>query len=113
MNCEYAKVNIVPLTCFLLSFSLLFLMFYYGTVMQTGMAYKKIPCLTRTAQLAGSVLLKMLKYFEVMLNIFGISRVRNCRVLIGLRRKVFMNHTIVFLDLDNEANLVLATFSCF
>ena len=41
--------------------------FNHGTIIRTG-----ITCAT---QLAGGLLLKKLKYFEVMLNIFEFSRV--------------------------------------
>ena len=45
--------------------------------------YKKIPSHIST-QLAGSVMSKMIKYFEVMLNILKkFSRARNCRILFG------------------------------
>ena len=46
----------------------------YGTIIPTGITCKKIPCYCLT-QLAGGLLLKKLKYFEVMLNIFDLSRV--------------------------------------
>ena len=45
--------------------------------------HKKIPCHIST-QLAGGLLLKKLKYFEVMINIFEFPGVRIYRVLIGL-----------------------------
>ena len=45
--------------------------------------YKVVYCLKK--MLAGGLLLKKLKYFEVMLNIFWIlAVVRKCRILIGL-----------------------------
>ena len=48
---------------------------------------------TCATQLAGSLLLKMLKYLEVMLNIFGIfPREENCRIFNGLCKYVFINH---------------------
>ena len=53
--------------------------FYHGTIIRTEITCKKIPCYRRlsfslqVAQLAGGLLLKMLKYFEVMLNIFKFS----------------------------------------
>ena len=46
----------------------------HGTIIRTGITCKKIPCLCAT-QLAGGLLLKKLKYFQVMLNIFEFSRV--------------------------------------
>ena len=42
----------------------------HGTIIQTGITCKKIPCYMRTQLAAGGLLLKMLKYFKVMLNIF-------------------------------------------
>ena len=46
----------------------------HGTIIRTVRACNKIPCYM-PAQLAGGVLLKKLKYFEVMLNIFEFSPV--------------------------------------
>ena len=63
-------------------------------------------------QLADGLLLKMLRYFEIMLNIFEFfPRERNCRILIGLCKEVFVNHPIMFLDRDNKMKLVPASFS--
>ena len=47
----------------------------HGTVIRTGKTYKKIPCYMYT-QLAIGLLLKKPEYFEVLLNIFEFSRVR-------------------------------------
>ena len=48
-----------------------------------------VICVT---QLAGGFLIKVLQYFKVMFLTFWIHpRVRNCKILIGLRRHVFMN----------------------
>ena len=66
------------------------------------------------ASLAGGLLLKMLKYFEVMLNTFlFFPRDINCRILISSCKYVFMNHPIVLLDQDNKIKLVPASFSSF
>ena len=40
-------------------------------------------------------------------------RERNCRILIGLCKEVFMNHPIMFLERDNKGKLVPASFSYF
>ena len=40
-------------------------------------------------------------------------RERNCSILIGLCKEMFMNHPIMFLDRDNKMKLVSATFSYF
>ena len=45
----------------------------HGTITRTGIIYKKIPCCMRNT---GGLLLKILKYFEVMLNIFEFSHVK-------------------------------------
>ena len=45
------------------------------------------------------------KYFRVF------PRERNCRILIGLCKEVFLNHPIMFLDRDNKMKLVPASFS--
>ena len=59
----------------------------------------------------GGLLLKMVKYFGVMLNIFWIfQRQRNCRILIGLYKYVYI---IMFFDRDNKTKLVPASFSYF
>ena len=47
----------------------------HGTIIRTGITCKKIPVICAT-QLAGGSLLKMLKYFEVILNIFEFSHVK-------------------------------------
>ena len=39
------------------------------------------------------------------------SREKNCRILVGLRKRVFMNHPIMLLDRDNKTKLVSASFS--
>ena len=36
-------------------------------------------------------------------------RERNCRILIGLSREVFMNYPIMFLDRDNKGKLLFRT----
>ena len=43
-------------------------------------------------QIAGFLLLKTLKYFEVMLNMFEFSYEKNYRVLIVLYKEVFIEH---------------------
>ena len=48
--------------------------FEHGTIIRTGITCKKTLVICAT-QLAGGLLLKKLKYFEVMLNIFELSRV--------------------------------------
>ena len=49
--------------------------FYHETIIRTRVTLKKCLVLCMT-QLANKVLLKMLKYFEAMLNIFGFSCIR-------------------------------------
>ena len=46
----------------------------HGTIIRTGIILRKSLAIC-TTQLAGVLLLEMLKYFEVMLNIFEFSRV--------------------------------------
>ena len=48
--------------------------FEHGTVIRTGITCRKSHVICAT-QLAGDALLKKLKYFEVILNIFEFSRV--------------------------------------
>ena len=47
----------------------------YGTIVQTEITCKKVHFIICENQLAGGLLLKNLKYFEVMFNIFEFSRV--------------------------------------
>ena len=47
--------------------------YHHGTIIQTGITKLLVICAT---QLAGGLFLKMLKYFEVMLNIFEFSSVK-------------------------------------
>ena len=49
-----------------------FLYFHHETIIRTRITCKKIPCYSAT-QPAGGLLLKMLKYFAVMLNMFEFS----------------------------------------
>ena len=66
-----------------------------------------------TTQLAGGVLLKTLKYFEVMLLFFlNLPYVKNDRIFIGLCKEAFMNSPIIFLEQENTTKLVSASFSC-
>ena len=44
-------------------------MYDHGTIVPTGMTWKKTPCYFAT-QFAGGLLFKKLKYFEAMLYIF-------------------------------------------
>ena len=48
---------------------------FYGKNSLSRITCKKIPCYICATQLAGGLLLKKLKYLEVMLNIFEFSRV--------------------------------------
>ena len=49
---------------------------YHGTIIRTGMTCKKIRWYVRATQLADGLLLKMLKYFEVIWKIFEFSHVK-------------------------------------
>ena len=51
------------------------IVFYHGTIIQKGITCEKIPCYMRDSA-CSDLLLKMLKYFEVMLNIFEFSHVK-------------------------------------
>ena len=54
-------------------------------------------------QLTGSILLKKLKYFDVMLHTFSnFLREGNCRILIGLFEQIFLNSMDMFLDQENK-----------
>ena len=62
-------------------------------------------------QLGGGLLLKMLKYIEVLLNFFNFPTWKTCSILTG--KEVLMNHWIMFLDRDSSKKLVPASFSYF
>ena len=61
--------------CLLFVVPRFFFTFLHGTIIRIGIICKKIRCYMPT-QLAGGLLFKMLKYFEVMLNIFEFSHVK-------------------------------------
>ena len=67
--------------------------------MQTGTTCKKIPFLTRN-ELADGVLIKLLKYSEVMLKSFYLTSSKK------------MSGHFIFLAWDNKLKLVPASFSC-
>ena len=75
----------------------------------------RISIVIFATQLAGGLFLKMLKYFEVMLNVFDFLRLwgRKRRILIGLCKEAFLNCPTIFLDSHNEMKLVSACLSCF
>ena len=41
------------------------------------------------------------------------TRVRNCKILIGIWKLKFMNGPIIYLDRENNTKLVSASFTCF
>ena len=57
-----------------LSFQICLSMYDHGTIVPTGMTWKKTPCYFAT-QFAGGLLFEKLKYFEAMLYIFEFLRV--------------------------------------
>ena len=58
-------------------------------------------------QLRRGLLLKMLKYLEVMFTVFEFFRVKETI------ERVFMKHPIMFLDRENKTKLVPESFSYF
>ena len=62
---------------------------HHGTIIRTGITCKKTLVICAN-QLAGGLLLKKLKYFEVMLNIFEFSRVwENVEIWLVYANKLF------------------------
>ena len=82
--------------------------YIHGTILQTGITWKKIPCYIRN-----SAFLRKLKYFEVILKIFEFSQVwENVKYWLVYANKLFWI-TQPYLDRHNKTKLVLASFSCF
>ena len=48
----------------------------HGTIIRTGITCKKKSLVICATQLVGGLLLKMLKYFKIMLNFFEFSHVK-------------------------------------
>ena len=82
----------------------------HGTIIRTGITCKKIPCYMRDS--AGRwFIVKNVKIFQSYVKLFLIfPRERNCAILIGLRKEVFKNYPITFLNRDNKGKLVPASF---
>ena len=86
---------------------------YHGTIIQRGITCKKIPCYMRDLAFRwfnvenAKIFRSYVKHFLIF------PREKNCRILIGLCKEVFMNHPIMFLDGDNKTKLVPASFSYF
>ena len=88
-------------------------MYKHGTIIRTGITYKKIPRYMRDSAYRW-FLVENAKIFSSYVKHFWIfPRERNCRILIGLCKEVFMNHPIMFLDRDNKGKLVPPSFSYF
>ena len=64
-------------------------------------------------QIAGSLLLKMLKYFEAMLNISEFFRVKEIENYDWFLQMSFHESSNLFHDQDNKAKLVPASISYF
>ena len=99
----------------------------HGTIIWTGKTCKKISSCMRDSPCRWHIL-KLLKYFEDMLQIFEFSHVKetveSCLVYVIYYsfmygnifwwcKYVFMNHSIMFLDRDNKTKKVSASFSYF
>ena len=85
----------------------------HGTIKRRGITYKKIPCCMRDSAWRW-LIIENAKIFRSYVKHFLIFlRERNYRKLVGLCKKVFMNHPIMFLDQSNKTKLVLASFSHF
>ena len=80
------------------------LLFYNITVKLVWFKYKQECYMCDSV--CRCILLKVLKYFEILLNILEFSHVQE----IGLCKYVSMNHTIMFLDRDSKTKLVPAFF---
>ena len=88
-------------------------LFVDGTIMRTGITCKKIPCYMRDSVCRWFIVENAKIYRSYIKHFLIFPRERNCRILIGLCKEVFMNHPIMFLDEDNKGKLVPAFFSYF
>ena len=87
--------------------------FKHGAIIGTRITCKKMPCYTCDSACSW-LIVENAKIFRSYVKHFLIfPRERNCRVLIGLCKEVFMNHSIIFLDRDTKGKLVPASFSYF
>ena len=87
----------------------------HGTIIQTGITFKKIPCYTLklvyTWIITSGENAKIFRsYFKHFLT-FPLEK--NRRILTGLFKQVFMNCPIVFHDWGNKGKLMPASFSFF
>ena len=79
--------------------------------MRTGITCKKIPCYMRDSACRW-LIVENAKIFRSYVKHFKVfPRERNCRILIGLHKKVFMNHPIIFLNQDNKTKLDVRNFA--
>ena len=85
-------------------------MIHHETIIRTGITCKKISCYMRNSACRWLIVVNA-KIFGSYVEHFSIfPRTKNCRTLIGLCKKVFMNYPIMFLDRDNKPKLVPASF---
>ena len=80
---------------------------------RTGITCKKIPCYMRDSACRWFIVENANIFRSYVKHFCIFPRERNCRILIGLCKEVFMNHPIMFLDRDNKGKLVPASFSYF
>ena len=90
----------------------------HETIIRTGITCNKISCYKTSCatQLVGGLLLKMLKYFKVMLKICEFSHAKEIveSLLVYANKFKLMQislRPIMFLQQDNKTNLVLPSFS--
>ena len=84
--------------------------FSHGTIIRTGITCKKIPFYMHDSACRW-LMVENAKIFRSYVKhcwIFPIER--NCRILIGLCKKVFINHPIMFLDRGNKRKVCASFF---
>ena len=90
-----------------------FLKYKYGTVIRTGITYKKIPCYMRGSACRwfnikkAKILRSYVKHFWIF------AGVRKCRSLTGLCKWAFLNCPTIFLASHNKTKLVPVFFLAF
>ena len=88
--------------------------FDHRTIIQTGITCKKIPCYMRDSACRCSVVKRAKTFWSYVKHFWILTGVRNCRILIGLCKWVFLNCPTIFLVWHNKGKEVAASsFSWF
>ena len=83
----------------------------HGTIIRTGITRKIIPSYMRDSAYRWLIVENDRISRSYVKHFWIFPRERNCTILIGLCKKVSMNHPIMFLDRDNKRRFAQASFS--